>query len=85
MDGGKDVSEGLSTMLLQADAASGGTDMSFFIMMGAIFMIFYFAVFKDLFNTLQLKSYPLQCSNNQHRFHHWFGDCTALFEIVRQG
>jgi len=46
MDGGKGVSEGLSTVLLQADAASGGTDMSFFIMMGAIFMIFYFLVMR---------------------------------------
>jgi preprotein translocase subunit YajC len=40
------VSDGISTVLLQAEAAPGGTDMSFFIMMGAIFMIFYFLVMR---------------------------------------
>lgn len=40
------MSDGISTVLLQAEAAPGGTDMSFFIMMGAIFMIFYFLVMR---------------------------------------
>ncbi|MAJ58927.1 MAG: preprotein translocase subunit YajC [bacterium TMED88] len=40
------MSDGISAVLLQAEAAPGGTDMSFFIMMGAIFMIFYFLVMR---------------------------------------
>lgn len=35
-----------SVVLLQAEGGAGGPDMSFFIMMGAIFMIFYFLVMR---------------------------------------
>jgi preprotein translocase subunit YajC len=35
-----------SAILLQAEAASGGPDMSFFVMMGAIFLVFYLLVMR---------------------------------------
>jgi preprotein translocase subunit YajC len=35
-----------SAMLLQAEGAPGGPDFSFFIMMGAIFLIFYMLVMR---------------------------------------
>lgn len=35
-----------STILLQADGAAGGPDMSFFLMMGVIFAIFYMLVMR---------------------------------------
>lgn len=35
-----------STILLQAEGASGGPDMSFFLMMGLIFVIFYMLVMR---------------------------------------
>lgn len=40
------MSELASSILLQAEGAPAGPDMSFFLMMGAIFAIFYFLVMR---------------------------------------